>query len=347
MSDLIVGETNQVQRPGLLIPSHSYHPIRYTWALEYWRKQQQAHWIPEEKSLEEDIRDWKSSLTNEKRNLIAYIFRFLAQSEIETHNNYMERYSKVFKPIEVRMMLSTFSNIKTVHIEAYTLLLDTIKISETESTAFFNHEAVKDRFDHIKEFSVETDADILRTLAIFGAFAEDLQLFASFAILMDFERTEKPIGKKESMKGIRQIIVRCIRDKILHCEGMMHLFHTFANESGALSKSVVDDIRKMAAHCVKREDKFIELAFEIGNIKILTAEEIKNYIRYVADLRCKQLQMEPMFGIDRHPIPWLTETLNNIEYANFSKQTTKGSWHGRDGAWTLFDAYQNRKIPED
>ena len=44
----------------------------------------------------------------------------------------MERYSQVFKPTEVKMMMSAFSNIETVHIAAYALLLETIGMPDTE-----------------------------------------------------------------------------------------------------------------------------------------------------------------------------------------------------------------------
>ncbi|MEO0818573.1 MAG: ribonucleotide-diphosphate reductase subunit beta, partial [Pseudomonadota bacterium] len=40
--------------PGLLTPSHAYKPFRYPWAHEFWKKQQQVHWMPEEVPLGED-----------------------------------------------------------------------------------------------------------------------------------------------------------------------------------------------------------------------------------------------------------------------------------------------------
>ena len=63
---------------------------------------------------------------------------------------------------------------------------------------------------------VETDADILRTVAMFGAFTEGLQLFASFAMLMNFPRFNK-------MKGMGQIVSWSVSDGSLHCEGIIKL----------------------------------------------------------------------------------------------------------------------------
>ena len=41
-------------RAGILTPSHSYKPFRYPWAYDFWKRQQQIHWMPEEVPLGED-----------------------------------------------------------------------------------------------------------------------------------------------------------------------------------------------------------------------------------------------------------------------------------------------------
>nr|WP_293011350.1 ribonucleotide-diphosphate reductase subunit beta [Oceanicaulis sp.] len=175
-------------------------------------------------------------------------------------------------------------------------------------------------------------------MAVFGGFTEGLQLFASFAMLMNFPRFNK-------MKGMGQIVSWSVRDESLHCEGMMKLFHTFAEETGALTKGVKDDIADCCKTVVSLEDKFIELAFEAGEVEGMTPEDIKNYIRYIADWRMKQLKLPTIYGVEEHPIPWLTEILNGVEHANFfearateySKGATQGDWHGDAGVWSNFD----------
>jgi len=93
----------------------------------------------------------------------------------------MERYARVFKPTEVKMMLSAFSNMETIHIAAYALLLETIGMPDSEFSAFMEYEAMADKHNYMQEFGVESEADIARTVAMFGGFTEGLQLFASFA----------------------------------------------------------------------------------------------------------------------------------------------------------------------
>ena len=108
------------------------------------------------------------------------------------------------------------SNIETVHIAAYSYLLDTLGIPEAEYQAFLKYKAMKDKYDYMQQWGVETPADIAKTLAVFGAFTEGLQLFASFAVLLNFPRFNK-------MKGMGQIVTWSARDESLHTDSIIKL----------------------------------------------------------------------------------------------------------------------------
>ena len=335
-------------KSGLLIPSHSYKPFRYPWAYDYWKLQQQIHWMPEEVPLGEDCKDWASNLTDTEKNLLTQIFRFFTQSDVEVGGNYMENYMPLFKPVEVRMMLAAFSNMETIHIAAYALLLETIGMPDSEFSAFMDYEEMAAKHDYLGRFGVESERDILTSMAVFGGFTEGLQLFASFAMLMNFPRLNK-------MKGMGQIVSWSIRDESLHCEGMIRLFHTFAAETGALTKAVADDIIDCCKTVIKLEDKFIDLAFAMGPVEGMTSEDIKRYIRFIANWRLEQLKLPKIFeGVDQHPLPWLTEITNGVEHANFfearateySKGATQGEWHGVDGVWDRFEGLKARAAAE-
>ncbi len=324
--------------PGLLTPSFAYKPFRYPWAYDFWKKQQQVHWMPEEVPLGEDLKDWAAKLNDKERNLLTQIFRFFTQSDVEVNDNYMERYSRVFKPTEVKMMLASFSNMETIHIAAYALLLETIGMPDSEFTAFLDYQEMRDKHDYMQKFGVDSNADIARTLAMFGGFTEGLQLFASFAMLLNFPRHNK-------MKGMGQIVSWSVRDESLHCEGIIKLYHAFNAETGAVTKSVADDIVDCCKTVVGLEDKFIDLAFSAGEVQGMTPDDIKNYIRFIADWRLRQLGLPEVYGARTNPLPWLQSMLSGVEHANFfearsteySKAATKGKWDGDGGVWAEFD----------
>ena len=312
----------------LLEAERIYKPFKYPWAYEAWSTQQRIHWIPEEVSLHEDVRDWRQKLSDQERNLLTQIFRFFTQSDIEVQNCYMEQYGRIFKPTEVKMMLSAFSNMETVHIAAYSYLLDTIGIPEAEYQAFLKYKEMKDKFDHLQEFTMDSKADIAKTMAVFGAFTEGLQLFASFAILLNFPRFNK-------MKGMGQIIAWSARDESLHTLSIIQLFRTFLQENPEIDTlELKEEITNECRISVELEDAFIDLAYEQGDIEGLAASEVKEYIRYIADRRLKQLGYDVIYNADENPLPWMDEMLNGVEHTNFfenrvteySKGTTQGSW---------------------
>src|SRR5688572_28624311 len=201
-----------------------YKPFSYPWAYEAWHMQQRIHWLPEEVPLADDVRDWKKNLAPSERNLLTQIFRFFTQADIEVNNCYMRHYSRVFKPTEVQMMLAAFSNMETVHIAAYSHLLDTIGMPEVEYSAFLKYKEMKDKYDYMQQFHADDAANIAKTLAVFGAFTEGLQLFASFAVLLNFPRFDK-------MKGMGQIVTWSVRDETVHLNSIIRLFKTFVSEN--------------------------------------------------------------------------------------------------------------------
>jgi len=305
-----------------------YKPFRYPWAYEAWLTQQRIHWLPEEVPMAEDVKDWRHKLTQEEKNLLTQIFRFFVQADVEVNNCYMKHYSQVFKPTEVLMMLSAFSNIETVHIAAYSHLLDTLGMPEVEYEAFMKYGEMKDKYDFMQQWGMDSDEDIAKTLAVFGAFTEGLQLFASFAVLLNFPRFNK-------MKGMGQIIAWSARDETLHTNNVVRLFNTFVDEKPEVwNDRVKQDIYEACNTIVGLEDNFIDLAFELGGVEGLEPQEVKDYIRYIGNRRLTQLRLEPIYSITDNPLPWMDEMLNGIEHANFfenrateySKASTRGTW---------------------
>jgi ribonucleoside-diphosphate reductase beta chain len=199
---------------------------------------------------------------------------------------------------------------------------------EVEYSAFLKYKEMKDKYDYMQEFNMDNPKEIARTMAVFGAFTEGLQLFASFAILMNFPRFNK-------MKGMGQIVTWSVRDETLHCQSIIRLFRTFIEENPELwTDDFQRELYKSCDTIVHHEDAFIDLAFEMGAIEGINSTQVKDYIRYIADRRLSQLGLQPVYRVEKNPLPWMDEMLNGMEHANFfearateySKAATQGTW---------------------
>jgi ribonucleoside-diphosphate reductase beta chain len=161
-----------------------------------------------------------------------------------------------------------------------------------------------------------------------SVFNEGLAVFASFVMLLNFQR----FGK---MKGMGTIVEWSIRDETLHVQGNSKLFREFCQEHPRIvNDELKSKIYEMAKNAVKLEDKFIDLAFNGHEIQGLTKEEVKLYIRHIADRRLLQLGMKPKFKQKDNPLPWLDWVLNGASHDNFfEKRVTEYSVNGMDGEW--------------
>jgi ribonucleoside-diphosphate reductase beta chain len=281
-----------------------------------------------------------------ERNLLTQIFRFFTQADVEVNNCYMKSYGRVFKPTESEDDAGRLLQ----HGDGAHRRLRTAarhhRHARERVLRLPQYKEMKDKHDYMQKFGVETRRDIARTLAMFGAFTEGLQLFASFAMLMNFPRFNK-------MKGMGQIVTWSVRDESAalrrHHPPVPHL----REGDGRLTKAVKEDIIDCCQNRRRLEDAFIDLAFEMGPVQGMTAKDIKNYIRYIADWRLGQLKLAGHLWHERAPpLPWLSELLNGVEHANFfetrateySKAATRGNWNE---VWDSFDRRKRKVANED
>ena len=288
-----------------------YKPFDYPWAFDYYLEQQKMHWLPEEVSLHEDLRDFKNA-SSEERNLIQQLFRFFTQGDTDVARGYYDTYLPAFQKPELRMMMGAFANMEAVHQHAYSLLLDSVGMPESEYKAFYEHKEMVDKHNYVFKGSEYTGAyRLAHKIAVFSAFTEGLQLFSSFIILLNFPRHGK-------FKGMGQIVTWSVRDETLHVEGMLKIFQTIIEENPTLwTDEFKGVLYQTCRDMVELEDQFIDLVFELGAIEGLTPDEVKEYIRYIADRRLLQLGLKPNYGIKDNPLPWVDEILNGVEHMNF------------------------------
>ena len=90
----------------------------------------------------------------------------------------------------------------------------------------------------------------------------------------------------------------------------------------------------MSTLSVELEDKFVDLAYSMGDIEGLSSEDVKKYIRYITDRRLLQLGLKPNFKVKENPLPWLEWILNGADHTNFfENRVTEYEVAGLTGNW--------------
>ena len=306
----------------LLDKSEVYKPFKYPIFERYRKKQIELIWTPDEITLHKDVLDWKKNLTNSEKKYITHLLRFFTQSDVDVAGYYKDFLIPYFKNQEVGGMLTTFAFMETIHIESYALLIEELGLPEVEFSMFRHYEAMLNKHNYIKKFNMNNDREVLKTIAVFSGFVEGLQLFGSFAMLLNITRFNK-------MPGLGTIVTYSVRDESLHTEGMTELFKLYSKELGCLDKSLKSEIRDIAKIMVDNELAFIDLAFGENSQDGLNKDSVKTYIKYLCDFRLTNLGIKTIYNIKNHPLPWLYSLLNGVEFSNFfetkSTEYSKGS----------------------
>ena len=323
-----ISDTLVKKSGGLLEFSETYKPFHYPWAVQITTRHEKAHWIEDELDLSEDVTDWKGGkITPTEKEYITNVLRLFTQSDVAVGQNYYDQFIPKFKNNEVRNMLGSFAAREGIHQRAYALLNETLGLPDSEYHAFLEYSEMANKIEYMRK----ADTNTLRGLGLSLAksvFNEGVALFASFVMLLNFQR----FGK---MKGMGKVVEWSIRDESMHVEGNSKLFKTFCKEhSRVVDDEFKKEIYEMSRDIVDLEDKFIDLAYELGTIEGLDKSEVKEYIRYITDRRLLQLGMKPNFKVKDNPLPWLEWVLNGADHTNFfENRVTEYEVAGLSGSW--------------
>ena len=307
-----------------------FKPFNYPWAYDAWLKHEQSHWLHTEVPMLDDVKDWKKKLSVEEKQFLTHIFRFFTQGDIDVAGGYVKNYLPYFPQPEVRMMLLGFAAREALHIAAYSHLIETLGLPDSTYNQFLEYAEMKEKHEYVMDISAQntTKENTATHIAVFSAFTEGMQLFSSFIMLLNFPRHGK-------MKGMGQIVTWSIVDETQHAENMIKLFRTFIEENREIwNDELKERIYSIAEKMVELEDKFIDLAFSMGAMEDLSSEDVKKYIRYIADRRLISLGMKGIFKVKRNPLPWVEEMINAPTHTNFfenratdyAKGALSGNW---------------------
>lgn len=307
-----------------------FKPFSYPWAFDDWLKHEQSHWLHTEVPMLEDVKDWKNRMTEDEKHFLTNIFRFFTQGDIDVAGGYVNNYLPYFPQPEIRMMLTGFAAREALHIAAYSHLIETLGMPESTYNEFLEYQEMKDKHDYLLDISTQggNKQTTAAHIAAFSAFTEGMQLFSSFIMLLNFPRHGK-------MRGMGQIITWSIVDETQHAESMIKLFRTYVEENKEIwNDELKGTIYTIAERMVELEDRFIDLAFGVSEMENLSSEDVKRYIRYIADRRLISLGLKGIFKVKKNPLPWVEEMINAPIHGNFfenkvtdyAKGALSGTW---------------------
>ena len=270
-----------------------YKPFEYPEAHDYWLKQQQAHWLHTEVPMMSDINDWKQNLSETEKNIIGSILKGFAQTETVVNDYWSGLVTKWFRKPEVIMMATTFGAFETIHAEAYSLLNEELGLDDFSE--FLEDETTMAKIENLMNVRDSFNGEVnwherAKSLAIFSAFTEGVNLFSSFAVLLSFKMRNK-------LKGVGQIVEWSIRDESMHSEAGCWLFRTLIDENPELKTPELEAaINEAALLSLQLELDFINKVYELGDLEGCNKYDLKHFIKNRVNTKLGDLGYKPIVG---------------------------------------------------
>ena len=274
-----------------------YKPFEYQTAFDFWLAQQQAHWLHTEVPMMSDVNDWKQNLSETEKNIIGSILKGFAQTETVVEEYWSTLVTKWFPKPEIKMMAIGFGANETIHAEAYSLLNEELGLDNFSE--FLEDETTMAKIGGLMEVNADMQtgeqslSEIARSLAIFSAFTEGVNLFSSFAVLLSFKL-------RNLLKGVGQIVEWSIRDESMHSDAGCWLFRTLLEENPKLNTPELKAQVEEAAHLsLKLELDFIDKVYEMGDLEGCTKYDLTSFIKHRLNTKMSDLGYKPIVnGID-------------------------------------------------
>ena len=300
-------------------------PFKYKWAWQKYLDSCANHWMPQEINMNRDIALWKDpkGLTEDERRVIKRNLGFFVTADSLAANNIvLGTYRHITAP-ECRQYLLRQAFEEAIHTHAYQYIVESLGLDEAE---IFNayHEVSsireKDEFlipfidtltdPHFRTGTMENDQSLLKSLIVFSCLMEGLFFYVGFAQILALGRQNKMTGAAEQYQYI-------LRDESMHCNFGIDLVNTIKMENPHLwTPAFRDEIRVLFRQAVDLEYKYAEDTMPRGVLG-LNAPMFKGYLRYIANRRCQQIGIDPLFANEENPFPWMSEMIDLKKERNF------------------------------
>lgn len=344
----------------LLESKNTFRPLEYPEAFGYWITHDAMVWHYSEVPLAQDILDYNNS-DEEDKEVISSIMRLFTQNDIEVGGGY-DTLLRIFKPTEVKMMLRSNADRESTHIAAYSLFTETLGFPDEFYVEYLEDETMKSKIDFVSDSQVKKYEkyeqeykedntvvtnetldeyikrrfiqDVMYMLAVYASFTEGVSLFAQFAMLLKFQF----LGK---FKGLGQIVEWSIKDEEAHVTSNSWLFRQFVAENREyLTDSVKHRIYSAARSIVQKEEELVDKI----NPTHIDKEELKQYIRYIADQRLKLIGFKANYNVPENPLPFMEEVTGQVmtnffegKETGYTKNSLQGSWDDLKVNGTVID----------
>lgn len=300
-----------------------WNRIKYDWAQTLYRTMLNNFWIPEEISLNEDIKQF-AYLTDGERNAFDKIISFLNfLDSIQTEN--LPNLSRYVTAPEVSSLLNIQAFQEEIHAQSYSYILDTVTNPITRDKIYDEWREDKHLLERNKfianiyqSFNEEPNEHNFLRVVMANYILEGIYFYSGFSFFYTLARQGKMTATSTLFKYIN-------RDEITHLVFFQNIIRELKKENAELfTDSIEEEFREMMRIGVEHEISWGQYVTH-NEILGMNDQLIDQYIKYLSNLRLRAIGMKELYPeVTEHPMAWIDSfsKLNNTKTDFFEAKVT-------------------------
>ncbi len=300
-------------------------PFKYKWAWEKYLNACANHWMPNEINMSADIALWKdpNGLTEAERTIIKRNLGFFSTADSLVANNLvLAVYRHITNP-ECRQYLLRQAFEEALHTHSYQHIVESLGLDEAEifnmyreipsvsTKANWSIQFTQSLADpDFKTGSYENNQKLLRDLIAFYVVFEGIFFYVGFTQILSMGRRNKMTGTAEQFQYI-------LRDESMHLNFGIDVINQIKLENPDLwTKSFQELVIEIIQTGVELEYQYAKDTMPVG-ILGMNADVFKDYLYFIANRRCSQIGLNPIYNTNDNPFPWMSEIMDLKKEKNF------------------------------
>jgi ribonucleoside-diphosphate reductase beta chain len=313
----------------------------YPWAWEKYLAACANHWMPQEISMAADIALWQdpAGLTEDERRIVKRNLGFFATADSLAANNIVLGTYRHVSSGQCRQYLLRQAFEEALHTHAYQYIVESLGLDEGEIFNMYNEvPSIHDKAAFLLPFiqtltdpafrsgTPEADQRLLRSLIAFACIMEGLFFYVGFVQMLALGRRNKMVGAAEQYQYI-------LRDESMHLNFGIDLINQVKIENPRLwTPAFRAGIASLMHTAVELEERYARDTMPRGVLG-LNAAMFSDYLRFVANRRCAQIGLPPLYAPAHNPFPWLSELMDLRKEKNFFETRVTEYQAGGSLAW--------------
>ena len=299
-------------------------PHTNKWAWQLFLDGAANNWMPTEVPMSKDIEQWRSSqLSDDERLMVKRCLGFFAGSESLVANNLLLSIFKFVTDAECRQYILRQAYEESLHNLTVVYVCDSLGLDIDEVyQAYLSIPSIKVKDDFLMEIStdinrpnfnintIEGKKEFLRNIITYYVICEGIFFFSGFAKLLSLNRQNK-------MPGIGEQIQYTLRDESLHIKFGTNLINRIREDNPKVwSKSFEQETMSHIEKAIELEVQYAKDVLPNG-ILGLNSDMFIDYVKYIANRRLVNLNMDSPYKDAKNPFPWMSEIIDLEKCKNF------------------------------